>query len=208
MPAFSSFISWLQTGATLQPEASTMRALILVLLSACVPKAVPPSGNVNAAVEIHLPAREEPVQVNCILRFVRPPFVTVHMSVFNGSKDAIVIGRPPTRMHVAHAPTPIDELRVFVGPSPWPSRDEVHLLLRDPSGFKTLEPNSTQEYHGGFEMRPAPNGVRFDPGGSAEGVLPLGCSVSYWKESDWNPDEIRVSNLAESTTVHFLGVFR
>lgn len=186
-----------------------MIPFLLIAIGACGPKGGTHHSSYNgkAAIEIHIPARNEKVQVDCMLRIVQTPFVTVHLSISNGLKTPIIVGGPSMRMHVARRPAPSEELRLFQGPSPWPTRDEFHLMLRDPDQYQTIEPNSSYTWLGGFEIVPASNGVWFNPGDSATEVLPFGCSASYWEEAEWDPENIRIVNVAESSTVNLRWLF-
>lgn len=183
-----------------------MIGVVFALLTSCGPKEPPQSAPSTVAVELRLAPATDGVTVECVVRLVQPPAVTVRMVVHNGTDHGIVLSNASTPMHVVHRTSPSDELRVFHGPTANPSSEEVHLMLRDPSKFETVPAGATAEFRGGFSMRPSATGAFFEPGDSADGFLPLGCAVSYWDEAEWLPEPIEGGRFALSNTMEFRGV--
>lgn len=182
-----------------------MMWFLLPVLLGCVPK-VPPETRSLVGLEIRLPATEmDDVSVECVLRVVQMPYVTVEILLHNNSADSIILSDADTPLHVVHAE---DQLFIFHGPSPTPTDEEIHLLLRDPERFHTVRPGDTEFFRGGFGIVPAATGVFFEPGSWAADFAPLRCAVPYWIDHEWSPVRIDGGHVAVSQAVAFRGVVR
>ena len=178
---------------------------LLLPLAACAPHA-PLQALPEVAAEFRLTAANTaPVTVECVIRVVQPPAVSVQMNLHNGTDHAIVIANDTSAIHVVHITGATNELRVFHGPTANPSSDEVHLLLRDPTKFEPLAAGATAEFRGGFRMRPSATGAYFEPGDSADDFLPMGCAATWWDEASWTPERFEAGAIALTTTLDFRG---
>ncbi len=182
---------------------------VLTMLMSCGAKEAPQSATSNVAVELRLPpATTGGVTLECVVRIVQPPAVTVYLVVHNGTENGIVLSSALTPMHVVHVTGATSELRVFHGPTANPSSDGVHLFLLDPTKFAPVAAGATVEFRGGFSMRPSATGVFFDPGDSADDFLRLGCAATWWNEAEWSPEHIEGGQIALTGTIEFRGVAR
>jgi len=198
----------MQNRSSPSPRSRLIIALVagslIVLTDTGCPVAEPVEPLPRVGFEILMPsAPESEVSVDCLLRVAELPYITIEMELSNRSAEDIVVSQFGTRMHVARND---GDVLVFHGPSPSPSRAEVHLLLRDPSLFEIVPSHSTRTFRSWLELVPGGSGVRLEPGDfELLEYAPLSCAVSYWPEDAWSPTDIEVRHIAISGAIDFHG---